>query len=100
MIASRIAVSYPSARLHACLLVLGLGVLAVAGDLNPPAGPVAPTMKTLDEVEPRIAINRVNTPGDADSLYKITQPDSYDLTGNNTAAAALGSTDPNASFTY
>ncbi|MFM9957336.1 MAG: type VI secretion system tube protein Hcp [Phycisphaerales bacterium] len=27
-----------------------VGAWALAGDLNPPAGPVAPTMKTLDEV--------------------------------------------------
>ncbi len=58
--------------------------LANAGDLNPPTGPITPTMKTLDEVEPRIAINATNTPGDADSLFKITQPGSYYLTGNIT----------------
>ncbi len=68
----------------AALVVIGVGVLAVAGDLNPPAGPVVPTMKTLDEVEARIPINAANTPGDADSLYKITQPGSYYLTGNIT----------------
>jgi hypothetical protein len=62
--------------------------LAHAGDLNPPAGPILPTMKTLDEVEPRIAINATNTPGDADSLFKITQPGSYYLTGNITGVAA------------
>ncbi len=58
------------------------GLIAHAGDLDPPAGPITPTMKTLDEVEPRIAINSENTPGDADSLFKITQPGSYYLTGN------------------
>jgi parallel beta-helix repeat protein len=57
-------------------------VWLIAGDLNPPAGPIAPTMKTLTEVEPRIAINATNTPGDADSVFKITQPGSYYLTGN------------------
>lgn len=30
--------------------VLTVGVLSRAGDLNPPAGPVAPTMKTLAEL--------------------------------------------------
>jgi hypothetical protein len=55
-----------------------------AGDLNPPVGPVAPTHKTLTEVEPRTAVNATNTPGDADSLFKITQPGSYYLTGNIT----------------
>lgn len=55
-----------------------------AGPLNPPAGPVAPTLKTLAEVEPRIAVNAANTPGDATSMFKITQPGSYYLTGNLT----------------
>jgi parallel beta-helix repeat protein len=55
---------------------------AIAGDLDPPAGPISPTMKPLSEVEPRVAINATNTPGDADSLFKITQPGSYYLTGN------------------
>lgn len=53
---------------------------ARAGDLNPPIGPVAPTMKTLTEVEPRIAVNAANTPGDGDSVYKITEVGSYYLT--------------------
>lgn len=59
-----------------------LSTLVVAGPLDPPAGLVAPTFKTLSEVEPRIAINPTNTPGDADSMFKITQPGSYYLTGN------------------
>ena len=46
------------------------------GPLTPPGAP-APTMKSLDQVEPRIAVNSTNTPGGADSLYKITQPGSY-----------------------
>ncbi|QQS07825.1 MAG: right-handed parallel beta-helix repeat-containing protein [Phycisphaerales bacterium] len=58
------------------------GALLYAGPLNPPAGPITGTGKTLTEVEPRIAINSTNTPGDADSLFKITQPGSYYLTGN------------------
>ena len=66
---------------------VGVGLVAIAGDLNPPAGSVAPTMKTLDEVEPRIAINAVNTPGDSNSVYRISQPGSYYLTGNVTAPA-------------
>ena len=58
------------------------GLLAGAGPLNPPAGPVAATGKTLGEVEPRIAVTAANTPGDADSVFRITQPGSYYLTGN------------------
>lgn len=71
-----------------CAVVIWLGAAsALAGDLNPPAGPVAPTHKTLTEIEPRTAINLANTPGDADSLFKITQPGSYYLTGNITGVA-------------
>jgi hypothetical protein len=63
------------------LVALSAGIwLAVAGDLNPPPGPITPTMKTLDEVEPRIAVNSINTPGDADSLYTISVAGSYYLT--------------------
>ncbi len=53
-----------------------------AGDLTPPAGPVAPTMKTLVEVEPRTVINPTNTPGDADSVFRIASSGSYYLVGN------------------
>ncbi|MDP1661323.1 MAG: hypothetical protein Q8L55_05350, partial [Phycisphaerales bacterium] len=69
------------ARALAALLLCSV---ALAGPLDPPAGPVAPTAKPLAEVEPRTAINATNTPGDADSLFKITQPGSYYLTGNIT----------------
>ena len=73
----------------AALALLITGGLLYAGPLNPPAGPVTSTYKTLTEVEPRIAINATNTPGDAigdpsPSLFKITQPGSYYLTGNIT----------------
>lgn len=61
--------------------------VALAGDLNPPVGPVAPTHKTLTEVEPRIAVNATNTPGDATNQFRITQPGSYYLTGNITGVS-------------
>ncbi|MCC6227881.1 MAG: hypothetical protein IT432_01490 [Phycisphaerales bacterium] len=74
------------ARVALTLLTAGgvISTLVWAGPLNPPSGAVSSTYKTLTEVEPRIAINSSNTPGDADSLYKITQPGSYYLTGNIT----------------
>lgn len=56
--------------------------IAPAGPLNPPAGPVAPTQKPLAEIEPRIAINAVNTPSGPGARYRITKPGSYYLTGN------------------
>ena len=55
--------------------------LAAQGPLQPPGGP-APTMKTLDQVEARIAINATTTPGNDDYHFVITQPGSYYLTGN------------------
>ncbi|MBL8761890.1 MAG: hypothetical protein JNL50_11375 [Phycisphaerae bacterium] len=70
-----------------CAALGGAVLVAVAGPLDPPSGAVASTYKTLTEVEPRIAINASNTPGDADSLYRITQPGSYYLAGNLTGAS-------------
>jgi len=59
-----------------------LSRVASAGPLNPPAGPITSTGKTLTEVEPRTAINAANTRGDANSTFRITQPGSYYLVGN------------------
>ncbi len=73
--------------LSLALVLAATGAAAIAGDLDPPPGPILPTMKTLDEVEPRIAVNASNTPGDDNSLFKITQPGSYFLTGNITGVA-------------
>ncbi len=78
-----------------CTTIAALGLLSAAyltaGPLNPPAGPVASTYKTLAEVEPRIAISSVNTPGDADSVYRIAQRGSYYLTGNLAGVAGKAS---------
>jgi hypothetical protein len=51
---------------------------ALAGPITPPPGPVASTPGP----EPRIAVNATNTPGDADSVYRISQGGSYYLAGN------------------
>jgi len=53
---------------------------ASAGPLTPPPGPVSPTNKTLQQVEPRTPIQSLA--GTATSMYKITQPGAYYLTGN------------------
>jgi len=75
-----------------CTAVGGVLLAACAsaggGPLVPPAGPIAPTHKTLSEVEPRIAVNDTNTPGvGSTAVYKITAPGSYYLTGNVAATA-------------
>lgn len=56
------------------------------GILTPPGSP-APTMKSLDQVEPRIVVDASHTPGDSNSLFKITQPGSYFLTTNLTGVS-------------
>ncbi len=53
-----------------------------AGPLDPPPGPIASTPKPLAELEPRIAINSTNTPGDAISVFRIPGCGSYYLTSN------------------
>lgn len=68
--------------LVAVLAASMLCAAAVAGPLNPPAGAISSTAKPLSEIEPRTAINAANTPGDAGTVFKITQPGSYYLTGN------------------
>ncbi len=68
-----------------CIVVGALIVAATAGPLNPPGGPVAPTYKTLAEIEPRTAVQSLS--GDAQSLYVITQPGSYYLTGDISGVA-------------
>ena len=54
-----------------------LASAANAGPLTPPPGPINPTPGP----EPRIPINQTNTPGTANSVFRISQPGSYYLTG-------------------
>ena len=69
-------------------VILAMSVCAIiargadAGDLIPPPGPVAPTMKPLDEIEPRTPVNTL--PAGVDSVHLIDQPGSYYLTANIT----------------
>lgn len=69
-------------------LALVAATLAI-GDLNPPAGSVTQTGKKLAELEPRIALSTATTPGDANSVFRITQPGSYYLTGNVNGASGF-----------
>lgn len=73
-------------RVLACVTAL-LCAPVFGGSLTPPVGPVAPTSKTLTEVEPRTPVNSTTAPGDADSVFRIAQPGSYYLTGNVTGVA-------------
>src|ERR1044071_10416365 len=59
----------------------GLSTAFAQGNLTPPGVP-SPTMKTLDQMEPRISIATNTTPGDTTSLFIITNSGSYYLTTN------------------
>lgn len=77
---------------HRFLLVTVLAValsaprLHAQGSLTPPGVP-APTMKSLDQIEPRVPISSTTTPGDADSFFRITAPGSYYAVGSATASS-------------
>lgn len=61
---------------------------ALAGDLDPPAGPVDSTFKTLNEVEPSRPIESL--PGNATARHVISEPGAYHLTGNLLGFGASG----------
>src|SRR5262245_61818709 len=60
--------------------VVAIGAAALAGPLDPPAGPVTGTYKTLAQVEPRIDV--ATLPGNGSCAHIISQPGSYYLSGN------------------
>lgn len=53
---------------------------ALAGPLTPPPGAVAPTMKTLEAIEPRVLLRDVA--GNAESVHRITAPGQYVATAD------------------
>ena len=69
---------------YAATAIAVLSLAVHAGDVDPPPGPVSPTMKTIQEAEPRIPVGPDTTPGDADSVYRIVESGSYYLTENLT----------------
>ena len=68
-------------------LLLALPALAFAQGALVPTGAPAPTMRTLDQLEPRIPLGQVGT---NTTTLSITQPGSYVLMGNVTVAAYTG----------
>lgn len=71
--------------LFALLAVIGMLASGVRGGPLDPPGTPGPTMKTLSEIEPRIAVNSL--PGDATSVHIISQPGSYYLKANVTGVS-------------
>lgn len=80
-----IALSLASLAAAASLLLMG-----GAGPLTPPPGPVAPTHKTLTDVEPRTALRQPTSPAAPDALLIISQPGSYYLAGDLDAGSRSG----------
>src|SRR4051812_31266360 len=68
----------------ALIFFVSAASLFAQGSLTPP-GPPAPTMKSLDQVAPRIDINSLS--GDGTAVAIITSAGSYYLTGNLAGAA-------------
>ena len=78
--------------------LFGVVVWVYAGDLDPPPGPIGPTMKTLDQVEARTPVQALA--GDGSALHVISEPGSYYLTGAITGEAGkdgirIGASDVN-----
>ncbi len=66
-------------------VLIVLAAQAPGGDLNPPVGQVAPTMKRLDAIEPRVCVNDLT--GSQDAVHVITGPGHYFLRADVVAPA-------------
>ena len=87
--ASRLCTSAAGALL-ATLLVSFPGQLTAQGPLAP-AGAPAPTMKTLQQVQPRVPIDAINAPSqNVSDDYTISAPGSYYLTANTALLKGSG----------
>jgi hypothetical protein len=85
--------------IEAALLLVAFSLqpsaLHAQGSLTPPPGAPAPTMLTLNQIEPRTPINTLS--GDSQDLYVISKPGSYYLTTNITATSYFNAISINAS---
>ncbi len=91
MIRVRERIRYRFQLVAATTAVLCPSVAATAGNLNPPPGPITPTMKTLDQVEPRVLVQSL--PGSGTALHEISESGSYYLAGNLTGESGKNGID-------
>ncbi|MBX3404196.1 MAG: right-handed parallel beta-helix repeat-containing protein [Phycisphaeraceae bacterium] len=75
------------ARIHGRVLWSVCAVFAAAflavparGQIDPPPGPVAPSMKRLDQIDPRRTVSSL--PGSEEALHVISEPGVYVLTAD------------------
>ena len=61
---------------------LGGAMLLTAGPIDPPLGPVQSTQKALDDVEPRTPLTSEFVSGNSSSVFFISAPGHYYLTGD------------------
>jgi hypothetical protein len=81
--------SRPSVFVLAATLCVGAGLFAFAGDLEPPGAP-APTMKTLDEVEPRTPIRAADLPLTIMSAGSYYLTENVEVAGNGIVVSSAG----------
>lgn len=75
------------------LLALSVGGLALAGDITPPPGAVAPTGKTLSEIEPRMALSAASSSiSDPGSYYLLNDVGRINISANNVSLDLNGFT--------
>jgi len=76
------------------ILCVSCPALFAQGPLPPPAGPIGPTMKSLDQLdsklEKRIPLDAAHTPGDSAAEFVITGSGSYYLTGDLVVGKNIG----------
>lgn len=82
--------SVAASRSSIAALLFAAAFPAAAGPLTPPAGPVAPTYRTLAEIEPRKPISQPAQPASPEAVVIIDAPGSYYLTGNIVANGRTG----------
>lgn len=62
------------------MFAAAVGVSPASGQIDPPPGPVAPSMKRLDQIDPRRTVGSL--PGSAEAVHVISQPGVYVLTAD------------------
>ena len=72
---------YAAAAVAAWLALVESSQLYAQGSLTPPGAPAA-TMKSLDQIEPRIPIDATHTPGNGSNTFIVSAAGSYYLTVN------------------